>query len=104
MIKNYFLRIKNTILKPIYINKNIDDIRLDPVLEVKIYNCYEDIFYIKIFNGNDMLDDFIEVANNYLSNKKIIFEINKSDKIEDIQIKNNIIFYSSRNNTVILFY
>ena len=102
IVINYFLRIKHEILKPLYVNREIKELEL-PILQIKIYNQEREIFYLKIFK-EDNLDDFVKIFKNYMSNRNIKCETENVNTLEEIKTKNNIVFHSSGDKLVILFY
>ncbi len=104
VIKNYFLRIKHEILKPLYVHKKIKNTKLTPILKITIYNEEKNLFHLKIFEKDDTLDDFMKISQNYLSNKNIKCKIENIDTLQGIKIENNIVFHSSGGIPVILFY
>ncbi|GAB6160988.1 hypothetical protein JCM12298_01470 [Desulfothermus naphthae] len=104
VVTNYFVRIRHEILKPIYVNKKIINLKLTSILKIKIYNKEKKTFHLKIFGRYDTLDDFIKVTKNYLLNKNIKCQIENVNTLEGIETENNIIFYSPGGNMVILFY
>ncbi len=106
ILKSYFLRKQHVTIKPIEINKKLDNININDTLILKITNNAQiNHYYINILgDGPCVLLELQEFLKNYFLHKNILIQVDIEKYYDGLTQKNNIVFCSSNNIQLIIFY